>query len=112
MCPALLPDRDDPGPRSERRDRGEQLRLDLVAPQAAARRAQQQLWLGARGEAGGEQVLALGHEQALALAVLALPQPADQFQLLVLWAGDHLVSLLFWCFFSWNRDPDEPGTRA
>ena len=65
--------------------------------------AQQQPRLGAGGEAGGEQVLALGHEQALALAVLALPQLADQFQLLVVGAGDHLVSLLFWCFFSWKQ---------
>ena len=41
--------------------------------------------------AGLDQVLALGDEGALALAMLALAQLADQLQLLVLGAFDHLM---------------------
>ena len=61
----------------------------------------------AGGEPRRQQVLALGHEQALALAVLALAQLADQLQLLVLGALDHLVSVVS-VFFSCVSSP---GTK-
>ena len=70
-----------------------------------APRLEQEARLGAGGQPGLDQVLALGREQPLALAVLALAQLADQLQLLVLGAGDHRVGLsVFWFggFFSWN----------
>src|SRR4029077_13170294 len=54
-----------------------------------------------------DQVLALGREQPLALAVLALAQLANQFQLLVLGAGDHR-GVLFGCFLSLVSSP---GTK-
>src|SRR4029077_19946850 len=59
--------------------------------EAAAGGAEQEARLGAYGKAGLDQVLALGCEQPLALAVLALAQLADQLQLFVLGAGNHLV---------------------
>ena len=37
---------------------------------------------------GGQQVLAFGHEQALALADPAPREPLDVLELVVLWAGD------------------------
>ena len=58
--PALRPDRDRPRARAERGDRGQQLRLDLLAAEPAAGGAQHEARLGAGGEPGLEQVLALG----------------------------------------------------
>ena len=64
------------------------------------------------------QILALGREQALALAVLTLTQLAHQLQLLVLGAFDHWMMcgrlcLLVSSFFSWNekagREDGPPG---
>ena len=46
------------------RDLGQQLRLDLLAAQAAAGGGQQEARLGAGGQAGLEQVLALGRRTA------------------------------------------------
>ena len=70
-------------------DRGQQLRLDLLAAESGAGGGQHEARLGTGRQPGLEQVLALGREQPLALAVLALAQLADQLQLLVLGAGDH-----------------------
>ncbi|MCB0828532.1 MAG: hypothetical protein KDB62_06975 [Solirubrobacterales bacterium] len=52
---------------------------------------EQQLRPEAGSQTGPRQVLALGHEQAEPLAVLLAGEPADQFQLFVVGAGDHLV---------------------
>ena len=104
LGPAQRPDRDHPRARAERRDLGQQLRLDLLAAEAAAGGGEHEARLGAGRQAGLDQVLALAREQALALAVLALAQLADQLQLLVLGAGDHRpVGLRFGFFFSWTQ---------
>jgi hypothetical protein len=62
--------------------------------------------LGTSRQPSLNQILALSHEQALALAMLALAQLADQLQLLVVGAGNHLVrfSLLV-------SSPGTPGLR-
>ena len=77
-------------------------------PRPAPAAVEHEARLGAGGQPGLEQVLALGREQPLALAVLALAQLADQLQLLVLGACDHrfgVVVCLFWSAVS------SPGTK-
>src|SRR5439155_19688644 len=89
---APRPDGDRPGARAEGRGGGQQLRLDLLAAlrrQLGAGRGQQEARLDPGRQAGGKQVLALGREQLLALAVLALPQLANQFQLGIVVGSDH-----------------------
>ena len=75
---------DDAGPGAERADRVEERRLDVLAG------AQDELRRRARGRRRVDQILALGDEQPLALAVLALRELADELQLLVVLTGDHL----------------------
>src|SRR5262249_10221278 len=87
--PAPLPDRDRARARAKRGDRGEQLGVHLVALEPGIRGYEDQARHRARRQAGVEQVLALAREQALALAVLALAQLANQLQLLVMWAFNH-----------------------
>ena len=107
LRPTLRPDRNRPRAGAEGRSPSEQLGIDLLAAEAAAGCGQQQTWLDSRGEAGLEQILALGDECALALAVLALVQLAHQLQLLVVGALDHRFrrcgGFLVVRFFSWNK---------
>jgi hypothetical protein len=69
--------------RAEGRDRVQQLGLDVLPG------AQDELGVDPRRLREGDQVLALRHEQPLALAVLAIRKLADQLQLLVVLARDH-----------------------
>ena len=68
--------------------RAEQLRLDLRPAEARARLQSAARPARARPPRRRHQVLALAHEQILALAVLALLELADQLQPLVVGAGD------------------------
>jgi hypothetical protein len=108
LCPLQGPHRDHPRPRAKGRDVGQQRRLHLFASEVGSRRDQHEPRLRPRRETRLEQILALGREGVLALAVLAVPQLADQLQLLVLGAFDHrmvlwMVLVLFCGFFSWNE---------
>ena len=66
-----------PDPRAE--NRGQQLRLDLQPADPRPGGAEQQPRLGARGEAGLEEILALAEEKALALAAAMLAQARTSF---------------------------------
>ena len=101
---ALRPNGDRARAGTERGDARQQLRLHLLAAQAAAGGAQQEARLATGREPGVDQILALGREQSLPLAILALAQPADQLQLLVLGAGDHRHVI-----FGWFKS--SPGTK-
>jgi hypothetical protein len=120
LRPLQGPDRDHASARPEHRDVGEQLRLDLLAFEAGPRRDQDEPGLDPRRQSRLEEVLTLGGEQVLTLAMLALAQFADQLQLLVVGALDHrvillVVSFLSGGFFSWNekagRNSARPGER-
>src|SRR6187551_1664354 len=100
--PDLRPNGDHPRARAKRRDLRQQLRLDFLAADLATGEAEQDAGLGASGQPRLDQVLALGREQSLALALLALAQLADQFQLLVVGAGNHPVLVRVGRIFSWN----------
>src|SRR5680860_451212 len=103
-----------PGPRPDGApagDLGQQLRLDLLAGEAAARGAEPEARLDTRGQPRLDQVLALGREQALALAMPAIAQLADQLQLLVVGAGNHPVSVRVGRIFSWNRGNEKAGRK-
>src|SRR6185436_7965845 len=89
LDPALRPDGDRPRSRAQAGDVREQPRIDLLTAEPAARRREQEARRGARRQPRLDQVLALGNEGGLALAVLALVQLADQLQLFVLRAFDH-----------------------
>src|SRR4051794_21662341 len=82
LGPALLVNADDPRPRAQRADRVEERRLDVLAGN------QYELWIAPGGRGGRHQVLALGDEQARAIALAARAQLADPLQLLVVWGGD------------------------
>src|ERR1044072_5028380 len=82
LGPALRPDRDCPRARAQGRDRGEQLRLDLLAAEAAAGGGEKEVGLDAGGQTGLDQILALADGKALALAALALAPPSEQPPLL------------------------------
>ncbi len=94
LRPALRPDRDRPRSRTQRGDLRQQLGVDLLATEPTAGGGEHEARLDACAEPGLDQVLALGDEQPLALAVLALAQLADQLQLLVVGALDHSCCLL------------------
>src|SRR5687767_8049479 len=92
--PPLPPHRDRPRPRAQRRGRRERLGVDLLATQPLAGERQQHLRLGTGGDPGLVQVLALGHEQPLAVAVAPLGELSHQLELLVVLARydvGHLV---------------------
>src|SRR4029078_6331508 len=73
-------------PGAQGRDRIEQLGLDVLAG------PQDEGGVSAHRFGGGQEVLALGDEQSLALAVLALVELADELELVVVLAGDHSSS--------------------
>jgi hypothetical protein len=89
LAPDLGPRRDGPRPGAEGGARGEQIGLDLGALQPRPSGDQREGGLAAGVQACLQQVLALGEEEALALAVLSLRELADQLQLLVVVRGDH-----------------------
>src|SRR6185295_15689391 len=88
LGPSLWPDPDGPRPRSELGEAVEKRRLHLGAAQALTRCGEQLDRLRIRGPSGGEQVLTLADEEALALASPTPAEAANQLQLLVMWAGD------------------------
>src|SRR6266576_693417 len=90
------PDRDHARAGAERRNVGEERRDHLFTFEARSGCDQDEPRLRPGGQTRLQQVLALGREQALALAVLAVAQLADQLQLLVLGAFDHLILLMAW----------------
>src|SRR5438552_1453835 len=77
LGPTLLVDADDACPRAERAHSGQELGLDVGA------RTEHDSRLPTGHRSCADQILALGDEQAVALAVLSLAQPADQLQLVV-----------------------------
>ena len=84
--PALAIDADHPGPGAQRAHRAQQRGFDVLS------RHQDELGVGPGGRRGGHQVLALGHEQARALALAVGAELPDPLQLLVVGRGDHLLA--------------------
>ena len=83
--PALAVDADHPGPGAQRADRVQQRRLDVLS------RDQEQLGLDPGGRRGCHQVLALGHEQAAALALAPRARSCRiRFSFVVVGAGDQV----------------------
>src|SRR5262249_40317327 len=87
--PALGPDPDRASPGAQLREPVEQRGLDLGPPEPLSRGCEQLHRLRAGGAGRREQVLALCHEQTLALTAPPPAEAANQLQLLVLCAGDH-----------------------
>src|SRR5207249_5914928 len=87
--PTLPVDAEHARPRAERAHSGQQLRGDVFAGVEERDR------LGSGGHGGRDQVLALGDEEALARARLPGAQAADQLQLLVVRARNHLPATCY-----------------
>jgi hypothetical protein len=85
----VWPGRDHPRARAEGGNVSQKVRLDLLPVEFRARGDQHEAGFSPCSQPRLQQILALGREQPLALAMLALAQLADQFQFLVLAALDH-----------------------
>ena len=110
LGPRLPPDADHPRPRAELRDPRQQRRLDLGPAEALTRRGEQLHRLRSGLTRRGQQVLALGDEQALALAGAPPAEAADQLELLVVGAGDHSIGSSK--TKKGGRSADRPGSLA
>jgi hypothetical protein len=90
--PPLFVDGERARPGAEGRDLREHVGLDLDALEPAARRDVALARRPAGRIGGGQQILALGHEGARALTAAPPGEPANFLELLVVGAGDQVVS--------------------